>query len=165
MTFTALGNLGQQFAFASSLGQTPLHTLVHHNDDAADHLEMAKFLGCNIEQHIFTTGVALGERLTEIAHRGGKLPLRSAKLLEKQAAEHRVRFCDSDRVHQPFIVHKHVLRFRLSGRTWFGLIHQPKRRLALVGRVLSSAEYFVGRVLSSAEYFRRQSTLSAEYFR
>jgi hypothetical protein len=52
------------------LGELSFHALVHHHDDAADHLEVAQLLGGDVEQHVLAAGVAFRKGLTEISHGG-----------------------------------------------------------------------------------------------
>jgi hypothetical protein len=63
-------------------GELSFNPLVHHHDDAADHLKVAQLLSRDIEQHVLAAGIAFCQGLTKIPHRCGELPLRPAKLLQ-----------------------------------------------------------------------------------
>lgn len=91
-------------------GQGRLGALVEHSDDKADHLEIAQFLGGDIEQHFRAARIVLGEALREIAHRGGELAIGPAELLEQQRGQRRVRLGDADGVLQALAVHEHGRR-------------------------------------------------------
>lgn len=60
-----------------------LRTLVEHRGDRPDDLEVTKFFGRDIEQHVTPAGVILAYRLREIATRSRQFALRAAELFEE----------------------------------------------------------------------------------
>src|SRR5206468_11835426 len=65
---------------------------------------------------VLTTCIVFGNGLREIAHGGGKLALRAAKLLQHQIGETGVRGCHADGILQAFIMYEHI-NGSLCGRT------------------------------------------------
>ena len=64
------------------------------------------FFGGDIEQEILPPRIGLPQRLGEVEHRSGQLPLGAAKLFQHQGCKGRIRALDPDGVHELFVVRK-----------------------------------------------------------
>src|SRR4051794_37253093 len=109
MAFPTAGDVGQQFAVPNTLGELTFDTFGQHHDKAANHLQVAQLFCRNVDKQILATRIIFRNTLCEVAHGGGKFAVRPAELLEKKAREHRVWLRHSNRVHEPLVMHKHIL--------------------------------------------------------
>ena len=89
------------------LGQTALGALVQHRDDVTDDLEVAQFLGGDVEQHVFTAWIVFRYGLGEVTHGGSELALWATELFQHQVGQTRVRSRDADRILQALVMCKH----------------------------------------------------------
>src|SRR6201992_2147623 len=71
-----------------------------HTSEAADHFQMAQFLGADVHQQVLAVRILAVQSLNRILHRGGKFAVRSAELLEQHIAETNIRLVHADREHQ-----------------------------------------------------------------
>ena len=61
---------------------------------------MAEFLGADVHQKIFSRRIVAVDALDGVLHRGGELAVRAAELFQQHVAKARIRFVDSNRVHE-----------------------------------------------------------------
>jgi len=69
---------------------------------------MADFFRGDVHQEILAARIGLAETLREIPHRCGQFALRTSELLEHQGRQGGIGFFDPNRVHQLFVVKKHL---------------------------------------------------------
>src|SRR3954453_12849756 len=128
MAFATPGDLGKELAVSHTLGQLALDPLTEHHNEAADHFQMAQFLGRDVDQHVLPARIVLRNALGEVAHRCGEFAVRPAELLEEQAGEHRVGLGYPYCVHEPLVVHKHRFtswRSRAAANKKFKYLYYP----------------------------------------
>nr|GFA75875.1 hypothetical protein [Tanacetum cinerariifolium] len=85
----------------------PFAAFIEHDDDRANDLQMAQLFRGDVEKQILTTWILLGQRLSEIAGRGGEFALGTTELLKEQVGKARIRLGNTDGVLQSFVVQKH----------------------------------------------------------
>ncbi len=92
-----------------AFGQLALGALVEHDDDMADHFQMAQLFGCDVEQEVFAAGIVLGQGLGKVAACRRQFTLGPAELFQHQVGETGIGFTDAHGVLQSLIVSKHSL--------------------------------------------------------
>ena len=108
MALAAVEDVAHQLALLEgSLGHLRLDALAQHRDDTADHLQMAEFLGGDVEQHVLPIRIVFPYSLREIPHCGRKLAVRTAELLQHEGGQSGIGFRDTHRVHQSLVVNEH----------------------------------------------------------
>ncbi|MNT61362.1 hypothetical protein D3C72_1990040 [compost metagenome] len=90
-----------------ALGQPALGALVEHDDDIADHFQVAQFFRGDIEQHVLAARIVLGQGLREVAAGGRQFALRAAELFQHQVGQPGIGLLHPDRVLQSLVVCKH----------------------------------------------------------
>ncbi len=70
-----------------SFGKLSFSAFVQHGDDGANDLEMAEFLGRDIEQHVAAPRVFFAHGLGEVPARRREFPLGTAELLEQEVGQ------------------------------------------------------------------------------
>src|ERR1700753_2131984 len=93
-----------------------------HTSEAADHFQMAQFLGADVHQQVLAVRILAVQSLNRILHRGGKFAVRSAELLEQHIAETNIRLVHADREHQLLDV---VIHGRLLAMIWGNTLQKP----------------------------------------
>ena len=71
-----------------------------HAREGADDFEVAELLRADVHEKVFALRIFAVEPLDRVLHRGGKLAVGAAELLEQHVAELRIRRIDANRVHQ-----------------------------------------------------------------
>jgi hypothetical protein len=61
----APGHRRQQVGGRFAFGNGALYAFIEHDDNAADDLEVAQFLGRDVEQQVLPAGIAFGKSLSE----------------------------------------------------------------------------------------------------
>lgn len=77
------------------------------------HFQMAQLFRANVHQQVLTFGVVAVESLNGVLHRGRKLPVGAAKLLEEHVPEAGIGLIHSDGIHQllDVVIHRRAPRF------------------------------------------------------
>ena len=90
-----------------ALGELTLGTSVEHDDDRADHLQMAQFFGGNVQQKVFAPRIFFSQGLGEIAGCCGQFAIGAPELFQQQIGQTRIGLGHANGVLKSLVMYEH----------------------------------------------------------